>query len=84
MNNIHCGFWGGQLQDLADGFDRLLTFDGDVESTFMRNFTATIESFGEIVEVPLKTDGQNILLTNENREGIRIFHALGAHEDKSL
>jgi ubiquitin-protein ligase E3 A len=63
------------LQDLKDlypslyeGFKRLLEFDGDVMSVYMRNFSVEYEYFGETKIYELKPGGENIPLTNDNRE----------------
>lgn len=52
---------------LAKGLLQLLEFDGDVESTFSRDFTISYESYGEQKIVELKPNGANIPVTNENR-----------------
>lgn len=53
---------------LARGFEQLLAFEGDVESVFCRSFVAETESFGERRCEPLIPNGQNTMVTNENRE----------------
>ncbi|KAK5161629.1 hypothetical protein LTR04_004001 [Oleoguttula sp. CCFEE 6159] len=52
---------------LAAGLRQLLDFDGDVESTFCRDFVAEIERYGSITTVPLCPNGENKAVTNENR-----------------
>ena len=63
-----------KLEDLAEyrpalaaGLGQLLEFDGDVESTFCRDFVADIERYGQTMQVPLCPDGENIPVTNSNR-----------------
>jgi hypothetical protein len=53
---------------LAKGFKQLLAFDGDVENTFLRNFSVTYEMYGESKTEPLKSGGEKIPLTLENRQ----------------
>ncbi|ORZ03377.1 hypothetical protein BCR43DRAFT_431240 [Syncephalastrum racemosum] len=53
---------------LARGLEQLLAFEGDVESVFCRSFVAEIESFGERRCEPLIPNGQNTMVTNDNRE----------------
>ncbi|RUS25861.1 hypothetical protein BC938DRAFT_471542 [Jimgerdemannia flammicorona] len=52
---------------LARGLEQLLTFEGDVETTFCRDFVGEYEAFGEIVQVPLVPGGEKKPVTNENR-----------------
>jgi E3 ubiquitin-protein ligase HECTD2 len=52
---------------LANGLRLLLEFDGDVESTFCRDFVADVERYGQMVQVPLCPDGENRAVTNANR-----------------
>ncbi|CAI2170422.1 1132_t:CDS:10 [Funneliformis geosporum] len=52
----------------ARGLHQLLTFEGDVESTFCRDFVGEYEAFGELQRIPLLPDGQNLPVTNANRE----------------
>ena len=65
---------GYTLEDLAEfrptlakGLRQLLDFDGDVKETFCRDFVAVGERYGQIVEVPLCSDGHNRPVTNSNR-----------------
>jgi E3 ubiquitin-protein ligase HECTD2 len=46
---------------------QLLDFDGDVESTYCWDFVASQERYGQVVTVPLKSNGENIPVTNANR-----------------
>jgi len=55
---------------MAIGFRNLIEFDGDVESTFCRDFTIRYDFFGGERVVELKENGANIQLNNENREGV--------------
>ncbi|CAG8653356.1 5956_t:CDS:2, partial [Racocetra fulgida] len=50
------------LLALARGLDQLLKFEGDVESTFCRDFVGEYEAFDDIKRVPLIHNGQNIPL----------------------
>ncbi|OZJ03288.1 hypothetical protein BZG36_03753 [Bifiguratus adelaidae] len=52
---------------LSRGLRQLLEFDGDVEEVFCRDFVGDYEAFGEIQQVPLIPNGQNIPVTNANR-----------------
>lgn len=52
---------------LANGLRQLLEFEGDVESTFCRDFIAETERFGQVVHVPLCPNGENRPVTNANR-----------------
>lgn len=52
---------------LAAGLQQLLDFDGDVESTYCRDFVAPVERYGTITNVPLKPNGEKIPVTNANR-----------------
>jgi len=48
---------------------KLLEFEGDVESAFEQCFQITYDVFGEIRVHDLKPGGDKIPLTNENRKG---------------
>ncbi|KAM3066775.1 putative E3 ubiquitin-protein ligase [Clarireedia jacksonii] len=52
---------------LAHGLRKLLEFDGDVESTFCRDFVADVDRYGQQVQVPLCPDGDQKAVTNSNR-----------------
>lgn len=65
---------GYTLEDLAEfrptlakGLRQLLEYDGDVEKTFCRDFVAAGERYGQLVEVPLCSNGENRAVTNSNR-----------------
>ena len=65
---------GYTLEDLAEfrpalarGLRQLLEFDGDVEETFCRNFVAAVDRYGDVLEVPLCSNGENKPVTNSNR-----------------
>ena len=45
----------------------MLEYEGDVKETFCRDFVATRERYGQLVEVPLCSDGANRAVTNCNR-----------------
>jgi ubiquitin-protein ligase E3 A len=66
---------------LYNGFKRLLEFDGDVESVYMRNFTVEYEYFGESKVYELKPGGAQISLTNQNREEYVQLYAKYVLED---
>ncbi|KAK7509332.1 uncharacterized protein IWZ02DRAFT_160426 [Phyllosticta citriasiana] len=53
---------------LAKGLRQLLEFDGDVESTFCRDFVAEVEYCGAVRQEPLCPNGANIPVTNANRQ----------------
>eukprot|EP01025_Chloroclados_australasicus_P013961 TRINITY_DN16532_c0_g1_i7.p1 TRINITY_DN16532_c0_g1~~TRINITY_DN16532_c0_g1_i7.p1 ORF type:complete len:1416 (+),score=180.93 TRINITY_DN16532_c0_g1_i7:478-4248(+) len=53
---------------LGKGLQQLLEFDGDVENTFMRDFTIQQSVFGEVITKELKPGGANIPVTSENRQ----------------
>ena len=53
--------------DLWRGLHSLLTFDGDVENTFMADFTVTAEAFGAMTLTELVPNGENTPVTNDNR-----------------
>jgi E3 ubiquitin-protein ligase HECTD2 len=55
---------------LANGLQKLLEYDGDVESTFCRDFVADVERYGQIIQVPLCPNGEKMPVTNTNR---RVF-----------
>ena len=52
---------------LANGLQQLLEFDGDVETTFCRDFVADTERYGQTIQVPLCDNGENRAVTNANR-----------------
>lgn len=52
---------------LAAGLRQLLEFDGDVENTFCRDFVADVDKYGQSVQVPLCSNGENTPVTNSNR-----------------
>lgn len=65
---------GYTLEDLAEfrptlakGLRQLLEFDGNVKETFCRDFVAVGERYGQPVEVPLCSNGENRAVTNSNR-----------------
>jgi len=53
--------------DLSSGLQKLLQFEGNVES-FDTNFQTTYDRFGERKTHDLKEGGETILVNNENRE----------------
>jgi len=52
---------------LASGLRQLLEFDGDVETTFCRDFVADVDRYGQVFQVPLCPDGERRPVTNSNR-----------------
>ncbi|KAL7317024.1 hypothetical protein PS15m_003429 [Mucor circinelloides] len=52
---------------LGKGLERLLSFDGDVESEYDRSFQVDLQSFGHIFTCDLKPSGSKVQLNNENR-----------------
>ena len=65
---------GYTLEDLAEfrptlakGLRQLLEFEGNVKDTFCRDFVAVGERYGQIIEVPLCSNGDNRAVTNSNR-----------------
>ncbi|KAF9374316.1 putative E3 ubiquitin-protein ligase HTD2, partial [Mortierella sp. AD011] len=54
---------------LGHGLEQMLTWtDGDVYDVFMREFEISYEYLGQVTTLPLKPGGQDIPVTNENRE----------------
>ncbi|KAF3921372.1 hypothetical protein ABW20_dc0108089 [Dactylellina cionopaga] len=53
---------------LANGLRQLLEFEGDVESTFCRDFVVEVDRYGQITQVPLVPGGENRPVTNENKK----------------
>ncbi|XP_076315726.1 putative E3 ubiquitin-protein ligase HECTD2 [Tachypleus tridentatus] len=56
------------MPDVAIGLKELLAYEGNVEEDFCMNFQVSVEEFGEVKTHVLKPDGENIPVTNENRE----------------
>lgn len=55
---------------LALGLQTLLDYEAErVEEDYCRTFVGEFESFGEIVQVPLISGGEDIAVTGENRQG---------------
>ncbi|KAJ3153721.1 putative E3 ubiquitin-protein ligase HTD2 [Irineochytrium annulatum] len=54
---------------LGKGLQQLLDWkDGDVSDIFMRSFEISYEVYGEVKTFPLIENGENILVTNDNRQ----------------
>ncbi len=53
---------------LAASLQDLLDYEGDVKEDFMLKFEVSVTEFDVVKAVPLKENGQNIDLTNENRK----------------
>ncbi|RLN74570.1 hypothetical protein BBJ28_00015168 [Nothophytophthora sp. Chile5] len=56
------------LPELGRGLRQLLSFQGDVEEVYQRNFEYSYEVFGEVKTVELKPGGSAMPVTNANRE----------------
>lgn len=57
------------MPSLASSLNHLLEYDGDVKEEFMLKFEVSYHEADDSVKtVPLKRNGQNIDLTNENRK----------------
>ncbi|KAL4169032.1 hypothetical protein KRP22_009961 [Phytophthora ramorum] len=56
------------LPELGRGLRQLLSFQGNVEEVYQRNFEYSYEVFGEVKTVELKPGGSSIPVTNSNRE----------------
>jgi E3 ubiquitin-protein ligase HECTD2 len=52
---------------LARGLQQLLDHEGDVETTFCRDFVADVERYGQIYQIPLCSNGEKRPVTNSNR-----------------
>lgn len=52
---------------LAQGLRQLLEYNGDVETTFCRDFVAVVERYGQFVDVPLCPKGETRPVNNANR-----------------
>ncbi|KAG9232293.1 ubiquitin-protein ligase-like protein E3 [Amylocarpus encephaloides] len=52
---------------LASGLRQLLDFEGDVETTFCRDFVADVDRYGQVSQIPLCPDGEKRAVTNSNR-----------------
>lgn len=53
---------------LAHGLRQLLEYDGDVESTFCRDFVAEVDRYDSIAQFPLCPGGETRPVTNSNRQ----------------
>ncbi len=53
---------------LAKGLQKLLDYDGDVESTFCLEFTITVDRYGTTDTIPLCPGGEKRAVTNSNRD----------------
>lgn len=55
--------------EMAQGLQKLLTYEGDVESTYCYSFQTSVEkSDGTVIQIDLKPQGGDIPVTNENRQ----------------
>lgn len=62
---------------LTDGLQQLLTFEGDVENVFCRNFVLDETVRGIVRSVPLCPNGEAVPVTNGNRK--KFVHAYVQH-----
>ncbi|XP_076467951.1 putative E3 ubiquitin-protein ligase HECTD2 [Babylonia areolata] len=56
------------MPDMARGLQDLLEYDGDVEEDFGLTFQVSQTEFGHLKATPLKPGGENLAVTNENRQ----------------
>jgi E3 ubiquitin-protein ligase NEDD4 len=49
-------------------FDLMLYSENDIEDALDLTFSTEDDRFGEVVTVELKPDGENIVVTNENKK----------------
>ncbi|XP_054263843.1 probable E3 ubiquitin-protein ligase HECTD2 isoform X2 [Macrosteles quadrilineatus] len=56
------------MPDVARGLKELLTYEGNVEEDMCISFQVSLEEYGEVKTFMLKPDGDDISVTNENRE----------------
>jgi len=65
---IHCSIDNlVEIQpDMAKSLLGMMEFEGSVEEVYCRNFVASYENFGAVIEVPLKEGGELIPVTNAN------------------
>jgi E3 ubiquitin-protein ligase HECTD2 len=56
------------MPDLASSLYDLLAYDGNVQETFMLKFQVSYSEYDMVKTAPLKRNGENIDLTNENRK----------------
>ena len=53
---------------LAKGLRKLLEYDGNVLETFCMDFIIEVDQYGHTKQIPLCADGENIQVTNSNRQ----------------
>ncbi|GFY77850.1 probable E3 ubiquitin-protein ligase HECTD2 [Trichonephila inaurata madagascariensis] len=75
LQHANVGVWKFGIDDLAEvmpdvavGLRELLSYEGNVEEDFCMNFQVSVEEFGGVKTHVLKTEGENIPVTNENRQ----------------
>ncbi|KAL8601284.1 putative E3 ubiquitin-protein ligase HTD2 [Nucella lapillus] len=56
------------MPDVARGLRDLLEYDGDVEEDFGLTFQVSQAEFGQLKAIPLKPGGDNLSVTNDNRQ----------------
>ena len=56
------------VQEVARGLKELLAYEGNVEDDLCLNFHVSIEEFGKVITVNLRENGEEVAVTNENRE----------------
>lgn len=54
---------------MAIGLRHLLSYEANVEEDFCMTFQVSVEEFGQVKTHILKPNGENIPVTNENRQG---------------
>ncbi|GIY20830.1 probable E3 ubiquitin-protein ligase HECTD2 [Caerostris darwini] len=75
LQHANVGVWKFGVDDLAEvmpdvavGLRELLSYEGNVEEDFCMNFQVSVEEFGGVKTHVLKTEGENMPVTNENRQ----------------
>ncbi|OQR77391.1 putative E3 ubiquitin-protein ligase HECTD2-like [Tropilaelaps mercedesae] len=56
------------MPDVVVGLRELLAYEGNVEEDFVMHFEASVDEFGEVKTHILKEGGEQIAVTNENRQ----------------
>ena len=53
---------------LARGLRQLLEYEGDVQETFCRDFVVDVDRYGQIIQLPLCSNGEKRPVTNSSRK----------------
>ncbi|XP_043222721.1 probable E3 ubiquitin-protein ligase HECTD2 isoform X1 [Amphibalanus amphitrite] len=62
------------MPEVARGLKELLAYEGNVEEDLCLNFHVSIEEFGKVITVNLRENGEEVPVTNENRdEYVRLY-----------